>query len=313
MNPENIVGVKMSDLGQRFNLVGMFPSVTLFVLILAHFWSGAPFAQPNPDAILSHVRALDAKEGVFYILGLLALTVLLHPLQLPLVRLLEGYWGSTRLARFLSKFSIDAHRQRRDRLEKGQIVLSAEEPTESDRRRMEDAAYKLRRFYPAKDRVLPTTLGNVMRAGEDLAGRRYGLDAIVIWPRLYPLLPEGLKETVNDQRTQLDLAVRFCAVLFLGALISFTLLAVHGWWLLFPASLLVMTWISYRSAIAAALAYGESIQTAFDLHRFDLLKGLHLPLPATRDAERVANEALCDFLRQGVPKNLRYMHIKTKV
>jgi hypothetical protein len=35
--------------------------------------------------------------------------------------------------------------------------------------------------------VTPPGLGNVLAAMEDGAGRTYGLDAVIVWPRLYPL------------------------------------------------------------------------------------------------------------------------------
>jgi hypothetical protein len=38
--------------------------------------------------------------------------------------------------------------------------------------------------------------------------------------------------------------------------------------------------LSYRAALAAAAAYCQALEAAFDLHRFDLLTALHLPLPA---------------------------------
>jgi hypothetical protein len=179
---------------------------------------------------------------------------------------------------------------------------------EEERARMAAAASLLRRTYPPAEDVLPTSLGNVLRAAEDRAGRRYGLVTRVVWPRLFALLPEGLRRTLDDQRDQLDLTARFCVVfLAIGAVYS-VLLVSHGWWLLAALGAVLLAWVSYRAAVSAAMAYGQAIEAAFDLHRFDLLKALHLPLPPNREVERKANEELSQFLLQGRPVDFDYEH-----
>jgi hypothetical protein len=122
------------------------------------------------------------------------------------------------------------------------------------------------------------------------------------------LLPERLIGILDDQRGQLDVAVRFCVVFLLAVAASAALLAQHGWWLAVPLAALMLAVLSYRAAVAAAIAYGVTLEAAFDLHRFDLLEALHLPLPPDRKTERILNEGLSDFLRQGVPVNFPYTH-----
>jgi hypothetical protein len=176
------------------------------------------------------------------------------------------------------------------------------------------AAAKLRRLYPPEQAVLPTSLGNVLRAGEYRAGRRYGLEATTVWPRLYPLLGERVAALVDDQRDQLDLTARFCVVFAIASAVSFGLLITQGWWLLVAGGALILAWLSYRAAVSAALAYGEGIETAFDLHRFDLLRALHLSLPPDRQSELEANSRLSEFfvsgevLMEGKPLNFIYDH-----
>jgi hypothetical protein len=63
-----------------------------------------------------------------------------------------------------------------------------------------------------------------------------------------------------------------------------------------------------ETTISAAIAYGVTLDAAFDLHRFDLLEALHLPLPLDRKTERIFNKDLSDSLRQGVQVNFRYTH-----
>jgi hypothetical protein len=166
-----------------------------------------------------------------------------------------------------------------------------------------DAADNLRLYYPDPDRVLPTRLGNVLRAAEDRAGTRYGLETIVVWPQLYIVMPARMVSILDEQRNQLDLSVRMCAVLV--SVVVFESLALvldpaglfdHPLWLASPVTVLALALLAYRSSIRVGLAYGLSIENAFDLHRFDLLNALHLPLPKTRITELRSNKNLSDFL-----------------
>lgn len=165
----------------------------------------------------------------------------------------------------------------------------------------------IERSYP-KGQLLPTTLGNVLRAAEESAGAPCGLDAIAIWPRLYMILPERTAAMVDDQRNQLDIAARFCVIFGVATVVSAGLLYRHGWWLMVPVATFALAWMSYRGAITSARDYGLGIRTAIDLHRFDLLRALHLPLPKDREAEKQANAILSEFLRQGRPVNFDYDH-----
>jgi hypothetical protein len=238
-------------------------------------------------------------------LGLTLAATITTPLQLGLVRLLEGYWGPAHRA---GKRALERQRERRAALERA-AEPSSTEPSREEEARLAAAAWELRQRYPPEGLELPTALGNVLRAAEDRAGRRYGLDAVVAWPRLYPLLSPELRAVIDDQRDQLDIAARLCAVFAACAAIALVLLAPHGGlWLLVVPAWLGLAWLSYRGAVAAAVAYGSGLETAFDLHRFDLLRALHLPLPPTRAAEREANRELSAFLQGKRPVAFDYAH-----
>lgn len=311
MKLESLTGTSLSAMGPRFNLVNMVPAVVFLLVIMALVWSGAPGNRPDVGRIVQSIQTLELSEGVFLTLVLMSLSLVTHPLQLYLVRLLEGYWPAGRVGSLLFRLGVKFQGQRRNGLEKAQTLEGPDEPAASIEAQISRAALKLRRSFPDRD-LLPTALGNVLRAAEDLPDTRYGLDATVIWPRLYPLLPKELTGILADQRNQLDMAVRFCVVFLLAVPISALLLWRYDWWLLVPAASAAMAWLSYRSAISAALAYGEGINTAFDLCRFKLYEALHLPLPDDRDSEKKANRQLSAFWRQGVPANFEYVHHKEK-
>jgi hypothetical protein len=306
MKLDSLISDSVKAFGSRFNLIGLLPNGVLCLFLLALAWSGAPDHAPDLQSVAHRVTDLRTAEAVVLGAGILSLALALQPLQLAMVRILEGYWGNTWPAERAAAACIFLHRRQR---RKWLAAQQSSVPLDlAEKGHAATAAWALRQNYPPEDKVLPTRLGNVLRAAEDRAGRRYGLDAVAIWPRLYPLLGEKLAMTIADQRDQLDLSARFCAVFFLAAIAAGTILFRHGAWLLVPGAALLLAWLSYRAAIAAAIVYGESIEAAFDLYRFDLLTALHLPLPCDRATERAANEALCDFLRQGVPTNFDYKH-----
>ena len=293
------------DIGARFAVVGLVPSAALALFVLALVWSGAPGDAPELDRILDEARDLDAWSGGLLFTGLLIFALVFQPLQIGLVRWLEGYWPPAlhRVAKLLrARF-----RRRLDALaERGGFLWRAP-PTAAEIAEATEAARKLR-LYPPREHLMPTRLGNALRAAEIRAGEPYGLDTVVAWPRLYPLLPDPVRAVVDGNRDALDVNARFCAVFTAAAIIAAGMLAAHGWWLLVPVGCLVLAWLAYRSALAAAIAYGESIRSAVDLHRFTLLEALHLPLPATPEEERALNAKLSRFLLQDVPLDVAYEH-----
>jgi hypothetical protein len=99
----------------------------------------------------------------------------------------------------------------------------------------------------------------------------------------------------------MDAAARLSVTAALTMLISAGLLAQSGWWPLLALAPAAVAAAAYLGAVQAALAYGESVHSAFDLHRFDLLKALRLALPANREAEITLHTSLCNEWRQGLP------------
>jgi hypothetical protein len=71
----------------------------------------------------------------------------------------------------------------------------------------------------------------------------------------------------------------------------------HAWW---AVGALVLGWllvvVAYRGAVAQARSYGQQIRTAIDLYRFELLKALRCPVPATPQEERALWARLAAWL-----------------
>lgn len=281
--------------GARFLLVDYLPTYAAGLSVLILVWAGAP-GRLDFDQAWHTAGHVGIGELLLLALAMTLLAFLGHPLQLALVRVLEGGWPSRRAA------DLSRRRQacRRARLAAGE-ELPTGELTEAQIQAAGQAGTRMRRLFPPAAVLRPTALGNVLAATEISAGEPYGLDAVVAWPRLYPLLPADTREIVDDRRDSMDAAARLTVTMAAATLVAAGLLAASGWWLPLALVPLVIARVSYIGAVHAAVAYGESVRSAVDLHRFSLLEALRMPPPADLAAERVLNTRLSELWRQGVP------------
>lgn len=129
---------------------------------------------------------------------------------------------------------------------------------------------------PVEDgEVLPTTLGNILLAGERYALSRYGMDTVQFWPRLFPLLPAEFRAEYEEFIVDYEfpLVVSFLSAVTGIAGGSVTLLC-GGPPLLFAACFVggaVVAYLFYVLSFSAAEELAEQQRTAFDLYRHLLL------------------------------------------
>lgn len=128
--------------------------------------------------------------------------------------------------------------------------------------------------------LMPTDLGNILRAAETRPLDKYGLDVLVCWPRLWLLLPESATKDLTAARASLDASVRTC----LWGLL-FLVWSVWAWWAV-PAGVATVL-LAYRSAMAAAGTYGSLVESAFDVYRLDLYKKAGWSEPPKSIAEQI--------------------------
>jgi hypothetical protein len=210
------------------------------------------------------------------------------------LRALEGYWypGLRRLLVPGTQFQ----KYRRHRLT---IILKRVNPkllnhtaTPWERAEFVRCDRLLHQFPEKEHDLLPTRLGNILRAAERRPYYRYGLDAIICWPRLWLVLPEATKTDIQMAQSELNSAVR----LFLWS----TLGLIWGmWsWKIIPIALLSL-FFAYNWAIAAAITYGDLIEASFDLHRHLLYQALGWRKPDDPNEERRVGQQLIDYLWRG--------------
>jgi hypothetical protein len=159
--------------------------------------------------------------------------------------------------------------------------------------------WRLRQFPSRLDRLMPTTLGNILRAAETRPQEKYGLDAILCWSRLWLVLPDAVKTSLQEARAELNVG----AQVWLWSML-FVVWGFYAWWAI-PAGLLFAL-LTYRWMLSTAAAYGDLVEAAFDLHRMELYKSLRLPLPEDPQDELQKGAEMTTYLlggyRQDKPK-----------
>ncbi|WP_171172131.1 hypothetical protein [Streptomyces sp. I05A-00742] len=152
---------------------------------------------------------------------------------------------------------------------------------------------RLRRF-PAPDALMPTRLGNVLRAAESRPTDKYGLDAVAVWPHLWLLLPDTTRKEIAHARLALETSAAACVwgVAFLG----FT-----PWspWAV-PAGLAVAVIARAGWLPARAETYADLVEAAFDLHRATLYRQLRWPLPTDPRDEYTQGRRVTTYLVRGL-------------
>lgn len=293
-----------TGLGTRFRLAVIAPVSIPVMVAAALALSGAPRQRPDLCRLMEAIADLKTSRLVIVAALIAIVGALVTPLQLALIRFLEGYWGDGRFARWVSGVATRRQRRQMEAL-RADTQVQSDDPaapfTIEQRTRVTRAAQLLSQRFPAETEILPTALGNALRAAERRAGDRYGLDAIVFWPRLYATMPKETRSVVNGARDELDLVAGLAVSFFASALVAAALTTQHGGvWRCLPLALLALAAFAYRSAVTSAIQYGVMVGVAFDLHRFELLAALHVPLPADSEAERALYAGVEKVIR-GIP------------
>jgi len=302
-----VTKVGSKALGDRFNLVNVVPGVIPAAVLLVLVRGGAYTDGFSWSGAVPDLGAITGGGAVLFVSGVLLLGVVIAPFQVGLVRILEGYWGDSWLGNHFASIGIEVQRRRLASTVAAMDLGSSERPDgplgavasyeRARRKRMAKAVSAARRrdHFPAEPLLLPTALGNILRAAETSSGERYGLRTVTMFPRLRHVLSSRLDSSLAQLLTQLDTSAALSISFSLSAALSIPLLA-QGWLWLVPVVLVALSVLSYRGAETAAAYHGRLLDVAFDLHRFELLRAMHYALPATPREESDFNLRLSAFL-----------------
>ncbi len=283
----NILADSRQGIGRYFSIISVVPSILLVLYLWLLVGSGAWQGNPSWTAAVKGVSDLGIRSaGVVAILSM-TLSLVLHPLQFTMVQLLEGYWGTGRLAQELRSRSIRRHRRRFEALNElasAALELADRGPESGlDRDHLLSMAHEARRtmqVYPADlDEIMPTRLGNMLRRYEAGIGRPYGANLPEITPALAVVAPPSHMAYVNDQRATMDLTVRICLISLIACAATVLFLWNDGVWLLLALVPYGAAYLSYRGSVITASHYGSALITLMALNRFTLYERLRLKAP----------------------------------
>lgn len=274
------------------------------------------------------------------VIGLCALTIsafVVRRLDFIVLRFLEGYWHPW--LSFLQQWCITLQQRRYDKSDQTRNRLRQKQDDQREKLKAlneiicnEDASaltdWQKQEFRQLNQQLLsfsdqqrlsqiliyqsdmpyqkvdfmPTRLGNILRAAEHKPLNKYGLDAVICWPRLWMLLPDGVKKDLQESRTDLNTAVNIWSwgILFCG----WTIFAVtpnginiQELWPLFIG--ILTAYLAYSWALMTGKIYGEQIEASFDLYRQLLYQILRFDVPVNLVQEKESGKQLTHYLRTG--------------
>lgn len=114
-------------LGGRFFVIGYVPVCAAFLFVLLLVWAGAPGTTLEWSEAWRRVDALGAGEALLLVFGTVVAALVLHPFQLPFVRLLEGYWPPWCAG--VARWGTSRQKSRMERLERASRDLTDGDPT----------------------------------------------------------------------------------------------------------------------------------------------------------------------------------------
>lgn len=210
------------------------------------------------------------------------------------IRFLEGYWP--RWLRSLRQWLIKRQQRQLAKIEsKWNLLYEKLETQGLSSDELEDLSRletKLKQIPTQSQKLMPTRLGNLLRAVELRPFVKYGLDSVLCWPYLWLVLPEHIRNDLAVARNELNTAAR----VWVWSLL-FWIWSVWSIWAL-PIGFLSALF-AYRWALEAAGIYADLLESAFDLYRFNLYSALKWPLPKTIEEEKAMTEKLNTYLARG--------------
>ncbi|MEO0769401.1 MAG: hypothetical protein AAFY72_08190, partial [Cyanobacteria bacterium J06649_4] len=219
-----------------------------------------------------------------------------------IIEFLEGYWP--RWMEPIRRWLLDKKMRRTKSLEQRWLTLAQllRDEQQEGFIQLEEEFIQLDRkkhYLPLPHKLMPTRFGNILRSMERLPLEKYGLDALLCWPRLWLLLPDSVKKELAEAQAELNNAARmwFWSILFP----FWGIWAIGGeLWALIAIPLgLASAWFSYLWAISAAIVYSDLVEATFDLYRTLLYETLRWKLPEDSNEERRVGQQLNQYLWRG--------------
>jgi hypothetical protein len=310
---DTFIDKSTSLFGKRFIIAYWFPLfivITEWLYIQAHIPYGI-ISEDWWEHFFSYLIGKESSLSSFLglcIIYLVVITIAAYGLQV-ITRIIflvyEGYWSEIFPYHSRMRLYVESLENKRKTKKlnlwlslQGDLITIAQHDPLDEKRYATVHDRLVNHFPPEKKDILPTAFGNQLLAAEKYPLVTYGMDIIYWWPRLWLLLSDS-ERTENEELLIPLIALLNTATALYGGGIGYLVCFVHqiplvielGWFtILFEvgifAGFIIAGYVFYHLAILQLIPYGDNIRAVADLHRFDLLKALHLPLPDTIQGEQ---------------------------
>lgn len=278
------------------------------------FWAGGLtfyFSKRNWHIIWKIITGMQPFEQIVLIVIALVVLILssivMKNLRFTILRLLEGYWPWPfgKVASILSNlqnFWFESYEKQWNHLKSKEDSLNRIEHRKLSSLEMQT------HYFPAQiNDVQPTTLGNILRMAETTPRIKYGLDAVICWPRLWLLLPEDTRKEISAGREALMNNVELWA----WGLLFLVWVNWSPW-----ALVVVLLWLVFVDGWLqqSAMSYADLLDGTFDVHRWKLYEAVRWPLPEKSGLTEVEiGRRLTEFLWRGTSvTQVEYITEETK-
>jgi hypothetical protein len=334
-NISDTVSESVNYLGQEFLLAYYLPAL---VFVLAHIYLLIPawiIALPLSQGQITKLSIpLIGKINLTSIINILVwsllIGVILLVLNSVLIKLFEGkpYWIKEGLLKLLTNRNRKFHKKlyenlvsfKKQYLDINELIWQANSSDEQLKIRQDIAGIALQiqeehqrieKLQPRQTlphdlrRVCPTSFGNALAIAEEYSYERYGIDAVLFWPRLRQLMQEKASNhslLLTQQKTVVDLSINFAflfGLLAVEAALTSIFSAYRNILLVLAIIAIILTICFYRASVSAIQVLGELIKISFDYHRGLVLEAFNLKMPDNLSEEQVIWVKLATFIRRG--------------
>jgi hypothetical protein len=337
----------IKEIGRSYIVSSVFPSA-LFVLISSFLFYG--FIPPTVSNWLDNASNLFGFNWIIILIITLWIAFYLYSSTDWTYKFFEGYFLPKRLQDWMAG-SLKKHWY--DQLAPNYFEIRKLKNKKRRTSRTDNKIIKLRRaalselnelelLAPCDEEYLmPTRLGNILRASELYSFERYQLISFAIWPRLFHVMPIHFIRNLEEKNNHLVFLLNSALLVYgiailclisglmgficriniphsLSLVVKICGLFERGYRWISPQEYIVIAafflWVAYRVyriGVNAAEDFGQFIRSGFDLYRFDLLKQLNQKLPEDLEDEKCIWTKLSEFLIAGnrirmIETNLKY-------
>lgn len=226
-----------------------------------------------------------------FALGVLSLSVVFAYASRPMYQFFEGYT----MPRWLAQPLLRRSRRRFARLR----AASARGPALS--RHL--AAEALMGYPERLELVLPTRLGNALKAMEGYGESRFGLDSQTFWYELQAVADDKVRRSTEETRSAVDFFMSSLAHLLTLAAASASASAFAKSSPVVPLAIagasLLLAPAAYAQAVRNVGEWRYSVQALVNTSRPALAQALSLRLPSSHAAERVMWQGFSGLVHHG--------------